>query len=513
MLSSSSKDMEIPVNRRYKIKSLESLKSYLATTTDYTLDEVSNKYRKDLPKIIKVIHKNSVAQNIEKLSVPIAISSNNSHMTAKDALVAVSKETKFSLVFKYANLADAKSSLSALTGQNSTQSGMMNQSSSNIGVFDNAIINFYGNSLADFFSYIENSFDVYVDVDYEKKQIVVSQIKASFLKLALSDVFIESKVSQETGSTENNGGKLTTSNIYIKMYEELKKKLDAVFGAGGSVGGVSSAVSLSEFYKINSNNGEVLVVAGREKLDRAQQVVNNFNESYSRSVYVDFRIYEVLVYNDNRLGTKITGGNDKFNINLNNEASSILDITQTKGALSLTTFIDSLHKYGHVIKGYRVSSRMTNNIPKSLQLTTMDEYVSSITDNTTTTTGTTNTQISNETTTLTYGKTITMKPSVYSDSCAIEIDFKSTGKPSLQTRTLGTNQIEIATNKTNDIFRDIVRLKDKETVILNIVQDSISADEYSGVIPIEDFIVGGTSDKSFLKRETIYILSLKGVAN
>lgn len=518
MLSSSSKNMEIPINRRYKIKSLENLKSYLSTVSDFTIDVIDNKFRKDLPKMIKIIHKNSVLQNIEKLSVPIAISSNNSQMTAKDALVSVSRETKFSLVFKYANIIDAKSALGALSGQNMMVVGNSgSQGFQNVSVFDSAIINFQGNNLADFFSYIENSFDVYVDVDYEKKQIVVSQLKASFLKLALSDVFIESKETQPGGgkSTESSGGKLTTSAIYIKMYEELEDKLNAVFGMASGGMAVNATTGASEFYKINSNNGEVLIVAGRGKLEQAQQVINNFNESYSRSVYVDFRIYEVLVYNDNRLGTKLDGVGNNFNMSLNSEASSILDFTRTNnsGTFTLTTFLDSLHKYGHVIKGYKVSSRLTNNIPKSLQLTTVDEYISSITDNTTTTTGATNTQISNETTTLTYGKTIMMKPSIYSDSCAIEIDFQSTGKPSLQTRMLGANQIEIATNKTNDIFRDIVRLKDNETVILNVVQDSFAASDYSGVVPIEDFIVGGTSDKSFIKKETVYVISLKGVSD
>ncbi|MDD5373323.1 MAG: hypothetical protein PHO62_07865 [Sulfurimonas sp.] len=513
MLDSGSKNMEIPINKRFKIKSLEDLKSYLSTTTDYTVEVASNKFRVDLPKMIRIIHKNSVLQNIVKQSIPLSIVSQNSHMTAKDALVAVSKETKFSLIFKYANLANAKTSLDALSGQGVSNFGGAGGQNLNVGIFDNAIINFQGNNLADFFSYIENSFDVYVDVDYEKKQIVISQIKANFLKLALSDVFIESKESQTTGSNDNkSGGKLTTSNIYIKMYKELENKLNAVFGlSSGATTGAAQATN--EYYKIDSNNGEALIVAGREKLERAREVINSFNENYSKSVYVDFRIYEVLVYNDNRLGSKISGSSGRFNMNLNSEASSVLDFTRTTGTLTLNTFIDSLHKYGHVIKGYRVSSRMTNNIPKSLQLTTMDEYVSRITDNTTTATGVTNTQISNETTTLIYGKTITMKPSVFSDSCAIEIDFQATGKPSLQTRNLGNNQIEIATNKTNDIYRDIVRLRNNETVIVNTIQDSMAASEYSGVVPIENFIIGGTSDKSFLKRETIYIISLKGVSD
>lgn len=513
MLSKNSKNINIPSNEKYLIKSYDGLVEYLNTTTSYTLIITKNKYRKDLPKIIQVVHKKSVAKDIKKLSLPIEITSLGGTVTAKDALVLVAQKIKFSLIFKYNDFKEAKKSLSVSQGANN---GF-------ISIFDNSVINFYGNTLPDFFSYIEESFDVFVFVDYVKKQIIISKYKTSFFKLVVADINMESKKTSTgnasgstgvgrggKGSTSLNGGvsgKLYESKSVIKMYKELEEKLNKVFKSrnGASFG------SNEEYYDINNNNGEVLVVAGEETTKKAKRIIENFNKSYTKSIYLDFRIFEVLVYKRNTLGSKISSQGEKLNAN-SDVAGGFVGfmnyLTKINGS-SFGVTLKSIQDYGHIVKGYRAYGRAINNIPKSLQLSIQEEYVSSIVDNTTTTTGTVNTQISNVTSSLSYGKTITFKPKMHDSSASVEIEYESIGKPDLKNRKIGNNEIEIAKNKTNKKIREVVNLRDGETVIVNLIEDTISSKNYKGTIPIDDFILGGESGREYIKTETIFLFTIK----
>jgi hypothetical protein len=521
MLADGSKNIDIPINSKFKIDSFQTLVMFLEATTDYTLIIKQNKYRKDLPKIIEVVHKKSVQNDIDKHSVPIEIKSSNSTMTAKDALVAIAKSIKFSLVFKHNDFPETKT-LTKNNG-NSFQTTQTNSGSGDVTIFDNAIINFYGDTLSDFFNYIENSFDVFINVDYGKKQIVVSKIKTSFLKLAMPNIELTTEsTSGSAGLTSTGGGQtvegaMIESTIAIKMYEQLEEKLSKIFNndSNSQMGGVNSnSTSSREYYDIDTNNGEVLIVAGHEKLERSRKVIDSFNESYSKNVYVDFRVYEVLVYAENKLGSAFSGTSDKFSLNVNPEVTGFMSyLDSITDTFTLKSTLESLHTYGHILKGYKAESRLINNIPKSIQLITSDDYVSKITNNTTTSTGTVNTELSNEVATLQYGKTITLKPKVYDDSCAIEIDYESSGKPNMKDRVIGSNTIQISENKTKDKYRDIVRLKNKETVIINVIEEFVSANDYKGLLPIQNFVVGGSEKNQYLKKEIIFLLSLNQIGD
>lgn len=540
MLDKNAKNIDIPINSKYKIDSYSSLIRFLETTTDYTLVMKDNKYRKDLPKIIDLVHKKSVQLNIDKHSIPIEIKSANSSMTAKDALVTIAKEIKFSVVFKHIDFPETKMIRKEIAGGSGTSmnsmsggmsGGMQSDSIQGISIFDNAIINFYGNTLSDFFHYIEDSFDVFVDVDYEKKQILISKLKTNVIKLSMPNIEIDSQNNASEGAATTGGfgaddggeisGDMIQSTISIKMYEQLQDKLDKVFGSssgasggstggmhGGSMGGMQGGQQL-EYFDIDVNNGEILIVSGREKLERARKAIESFNESYSKIVFVDFRVYEVLVYADSKLGVGVGGEKSGFNFLANPEVNGFMNyVAKASDSLSLDTTLESLHSYGHILKGYKASVRMIDNIPKSIQLTTSDDYISNITNNLTTTTGTINTETSNTTSTLKYGRTITLKPKTYDNEAVIEINYENSGKPNLKDRTIGNDTIQISENKTKDKYRDIVKLKNKETVIVNVIEEFVSADDYSGVVPLENFIIGGNKKNEYVKKEIIFILSL-----
>ncbi|MDD3466316.1 MAG: hypothetical protein PHE67_04125 [Campylobacterales bacterium] len=514
ILEKNTKNIDIPVNSKFKISSFWDLVTFLTLTTDYTLVINENRYRKDLPKIVEVVHKDSVKNNISKHSVPIKIRSSNGAMTAKDALVSIAQEIKFSIVFKHVDFPEVK------TLRKNSSMGMQNPSeglSAVATIFDNAIINFYGDSLSDFFNYIESSFDVFIDVDYDKKQILISKLKTNVLKLAMPNIELTSQnngSSAVEGGTDGVNGTLIESKIAISLYAQLQEKLEKVFsGTAGTTqfGGTGSGgQTQQEYFDIDTNNGEVLVVAGKEKLERAREAIDSFNEAYSKIIYADFRVYEVLVFADNKFGTGIQGAKEGFSLNANQEVVGFMAYAaKITDSLSIETTLESLHTYGHILKGYKASARLIDNIPKSIQLTTADDYVSKITNNVTTSTGTINTETSNEISTLNYGKTITLKPKSHDDFCVVEIDYESSGKPNLKDRVIGTNTIQISENKTKDKYRDIVKLKSKETVIVNVIEEFVSANDYKGVLPIENFIIGGSKKDQYLKKEIIFLLSLQ----
>jgi hypothetical protein len=495
MLAIGSKNIDIPVNTYFKVKSLDHLNEYMKTTTKYCIEIIKNKYRKDLPKIVRVIHKESIKDNLDKYSIPMEISSTFSTISAKDALVKIAQSIKFSLVFKYTDFPEIKFK---------ANSNIDNA----VSVFDNSIINFYGETLFDFISYIEKSYNVFVDVDYSQKEILISKYKTLSKKLELSDLELSSINEGGSGETEVKGKVANTSSL-IKLHDEVFNKLEKVFT------GSNRNLADKEYFYINKNTGDVLLVASRDKMEKAVQVIDTFNETYSKSVLVDVNVYEVMVYKNNRYGTSISHNTNTSSFS-SGSISSFVDFVANRGYESgsngaIDIGIESVAQYGHIVRGYSTTARLTNNIPKSSLLTTMEEYISSVTESTTIQDGISLTSVSNTTSSLSYGKTITMKPSISDDICTIELDYEAVSQPRLVEKNMGDNTIQLITDSNSNIYRDIVRIKEGEKIVLNSISDYIKVSDYEGIVPVENFIIGGVSDGSYIKKETIYVMSVKKI--
>ena len=195
---------------RLNIDSFDKLKKYIEDSTNYTLIIKKNKYKKNRVKQVSVISKSSIKNSI--LDIPFSF--DGEIKTAYDMLQEISKISKFNLI--------VKSSAKNLSSKN-----MIDRSSSSYlkNLFQNSKMSLKGTNISSFLELFSKTFNVYIDVDYDSKTIVIQKLKHKVFHTVMSNIDYSGtldaskSLSNDVGSTDSqNAIKSTIKRIKIINY-------------------------------------------------------------------------------------------------------------------------------------------------------------------------------------------------------------------------------------------------------------------------------------------------------
>lgn len=489
-LDKNTENINIPTSA-YKVKSFESLKSYIEATTDYTILISQNKYSADMPKIIEVVQKSQAKNSLQNIGIKFW-SNNSFGVSASDALSEVAEKTGFTVSTKQDDFDNEQKISNFLTETK---------------------INFKGNNVKDFLSYLENSFDLFIDVDYKRKIIYISKYKTEFFKVVPPNIDLSSSTANDTSNTNSSTTTTTGAtaaqtqsfqqNVNIKSYESLKQKLQTMF---------TTKQDSYSYFNLNELNGDLIVKANKSTLSDVATIIKNFNDSYMDDFRLAINVYEVLVSRKNNYGINADAllkgiKNTTISVNTGQASATPFLTAQTNlpNGSNIKTMVDALSTYGYVLSANGIDEMVSNNVPIELSLQSADEYVSSITVDTQTTNGVSTQSVSNTNSTVNSGYAMTVIPRISGEDIYLQIDYSQNKKPTLSDRTIGTNTITLATDYDQTKFKKFTNLKLGDVRLFSVVKYDES-DVYKGVVPIEDFILGGNANKSFVRREILVVV-------
>lgn len=506
-INNKSKDITIPaISNQFKvrIKDFEDLNSYVQDVLGSTLVITKNEFLSTKTKVVEIQDSKEHENSLAKIRMEINANNNN----FKEIMTLVSKTSGFNIIYGH----DIDMNLNDLN------------------------INYHGDNLQGLISYIEESFNLYVDIDYKHKVIKFEKYKKRYFDLVVSDNNINGTTDNESITAIQGGtalptttSKALTKTISIGLYKDLKENLNTLFSSRstgttnttlGATTGATTSTTSSSYYILNNTTGKIMVNADKVTMKAAEKVIDEFNDSFAKQVKVNLEVFEVMVSNDKNFGIdgkfsydlknskSFESGSNISGSITNNVAANIFTFNKIDNKFPMEVFISSLNSVGKIVNSNSYFMMTRNHIPYNKRIVTSTDYVKSVrtTTNTGTTTITSTQESTQETNTANEGFTITMIPNIVGENISLNINPNITQLLEMKDEIYNNSKITLP--KTNaENFTSEVILKDGEKFVIGSVTTYEKADNYKGVLPIENFAIGGNNGSSFLRKETVFVLS------
>jgi len=489
-------NITIPKNINSKlihITNFNNLKRYIEDTTNYTIKIISNKFIKDRVKKVKVINKSAAKAGFDEIKFKV-----NGKESISSALSRIGTLLGYSISYDR-----------DLTDQNNIANNTPNNTNTNQNDFRKQDVVFNGNSVSDFLNFIEQNFNVYCDVDYNKKIISIKKYKTKIFNIialnyktqqTLSNNGITSNSSSQSSqlgtsqSAASNTAKQTiTSDIMTTLKNNITNLLDK---------DTESKVTFSK------ESGTVMVRTTNQNMQEIKKYINRINSIYAKQVKITVSIYEFVLNRKYNIGTDLSDISKSLNFKTSNLSKSILKYTNTHSGHTIGANLNLNNDFMRYAKSYIYTQIFMNDIAKNMVIQNSQDYIKSITATTTTNTATTTSKNINIAT-VTDGTNINILPKIIGNKISLNIYIKINSINQLSQVSDGAGgTIYLPDIDEKNIPSQII-MTSGEKRLVGAYQTYQDVKTYNGVAPIEDFIIAGKSGKKFIKKEIFIVLEAK----
>lgn len=365
--------------------------------------------------------------------------------------------------------------------------------------FQNSIVSISSKNLKDALNSLGHAKDVFVDIDYDKEVINITRYKDSVIELNIP--LLDIKSSSQTSNQETTGESKVENNAQIVLYDELDKMLKNIIS--------NDKIST---YHIDKASGLVFLKSTKSIENTVRAVAKAYESTFSKEAVIEFERIELLLNKNREYGI----GSITDDRQTNTGAGVVREIG-TDGAINFTS--DNLtrllkitakanNEIGKILNYSKNMLVLKNNIPTVQSITDNTDYVEKIE---TTIDSDTNTRTSDVTVnTLKEGTSITAMAKISRDK--IFLNITPTIKKLIEFGEVSVDGTMIKLPQYNDQSYNIsreIRLGETSIVGSIIVHDDTK--NYQGILPVEGFAIGGSDSKSYVRREIVYVVTLKNI--
>lgn len=368
--------------------------------------------------------------------------------------------------------------------------------------FQNSVVQISSRDLQDALNSLAQSKDVYVDVDYDKEAINISRYKDVVIELNIP--ILDMSSSSQTSNQETAGGESKIENkSQIVLYEELDKMLKNII----STDKIST-------YHIDKASGLIFLKSTKSIENAVRTLAKAYEASFSKEAVIEFERIEVLLNKSREFGVlgadvTRTGNGTSWNVGpLTPEATGALGFETINPIRNLRMLADSKNDIGRMLNYSKNMIVLKNNIPSVQAITDNTDYVEKIE---TTRDADTKERTSDVTVnTLKEGTSITAMAKISRDK--IFLNIAPTIKKLIAFKEVSVDGTTIQLPQYNDQSYNVSKeVKLGETSIVGSIIVHDDAKNYNGILPIESFAIGGKDSKSYVRREIVYVITLREI--
>jgi len=341
-----------------------------------------------------------------------------------------------------------------------------------------------------------------VDVDYDKEAINISRYKDVVIELNIP--LLDMSSTSQTSNQETTGGESKIENkSQIVLYEELDKMLKNII-----------ATDKISTYHIDKASGLIFLKSTKSIENAVRTLAKAYEASFSKEAIIEFERIEVLLNKSREFGilgadfTRI-GDGTSWNVGpLSAESTGALGFETVNPIRNLRMLADSKNDIGKMLNYSKNMIVLKNNIPSVQAITDNTDYVEKIE---TTRDADTKERTSDVTVnTLKEGTSITAMAKISRDK--IFLNIAPTIKKLITFKEVSVDGTTIQLPQYNDQSYNVSKeVKLGETSIVGSIIVHDDAKGYKGIVPIESFAIGGTDSKSYVRREIVYVITLKEI--
>ncbi len=381
--------------------------------------------------------------------------------------------------------------------------------------FQDSIVNINSQNLKNALDSLSSAKDVYVDIDYDKEMINIKRYKDTVIELNIPLLNITS--SNQTSSQEVSSKSSIKNNSKIALYEELNKMLKNIIA--------NDKIST---YHIDKASGLIFLKATKSVESAVRTVAKAYELSFSKEATIEFERIEIALNKNRKYGIshailqqrgdtrvpfpiKQVDANEDIALKLN--PGGLIKKLTGKSLLGkdLTSIIDitaqAQNGIGKVLNYSKNVMVLKNNLPTVQSVSQNTDYIKEIKR---TTDDKDKVTVDVTIDTLKDGNSILAIAKISRDKIFLSLTPTVKRLIKMDNRQFGTDVIELPqyNEQSYNISREVAL---GETAIVGSVIVHDDAKNYEGILPVEGFVLGGKDSKSYVRREIIYVVTVKNI--
>jgi len=520
-LQKEQEDLTIPPSA-IKLKNFADLQLYVEDTLEQNIFITKNAAIKDRLKIVKV--RDIGAKKLDLNKIPFTLNGQISTVKALKLLEEI-PEFSFSINIKFEDFEYKSEEEGSSSASGSSKS--QNQ------LFDETAILFNGNTVGNFFDYLREKQNLFIDVDYEKKIVKIYKYKQEFVQLTTGNVQIKGTLADgntqvTSGTSSGSGGSSSGSggtsgggmerNVDIDIIKRVKEVLDIEIANSKAKGNKRIYANVVE------QSGTVVMYADADTIKNIQKQINRFNLDYSDSIEIEYFAFDIFLDKsyvfESGLTRNVTSTKDGVDKTQTLDFNSVLSSTmasatkKTGDGVNYSVLLNSLDKYGFVSSQKHKKWVVRNHIPKNDNESSSSRYLKDIKIvQPTVQGGTPETQT--ESAEILEPQNFDIVAHLNNGKIAVQIKQSQGKLISMQDIKSGTTILNNPKTESKSESID-AQIKDGDSYVTTTNREIRSAKEYRGILPTDILltkIVGGGIDDGFVYKNSYVIITAKKISN
>lgn len=366
--------------------------------------------------------------------------------------------------------------------------------------FKEDIISIKTDNLLDAIDTLANNKNFYVDIDYNEKKIHLSKYKDVVIELNIP--MLNLKTSNTTSSQELSGENKVENQSSLYLYDELNQILTNIIKND----------TTSSFH-IDKSSGLIYLKSTKATEEAVRNVTKAYEESFSKEAVIEFERIE-LILNKNQIygiASLIATGKDAQGGTTTGTISSNSPNITAEGSLSFSklTSLTAIanNQIGYLLNYSKNLIVLKNNIPTVQSLSQNTDYISQLNKTVSENNSVSTSVVVN---TIKDGTSITAVAKISRDKIFLNISPSIKKFIKFNNATFETSTIQLPEYK-DQSYNISKEINLGESVIVGSIIVHDDAKDYTGILPIDSFAIGGTDSKTYVRREIVYAVTLKSL--
>ena len=363
--------------------------------------------------------------------------------------------------------------------------------------FQNSIISVSSKNLKDALNSLGHAKDVFVDIDYDKEVININRYKDIVIELNIP--LLDLKSTNQTSNQETSGESKVENSSQIVLYDELDKMLKNII----STDKIST-------YHIDKASGLIFLKSTKSVENAVRTVAKAYESSFSKEAVIEFERIELVLNKNREYGIGSVGDDRQTNtgdgVIKNIGENGAFSFTSDNATRLLKVAATANNEIGRILNYSKNVLVLKNNIPSVQSISQNTDYIEKI--ETTVTEGVSTSEATVNT--IKDGTSVTAMAKISRDKIFLNITPNIKKLLKISEAKVGDSTIQLPqyNDQSYNISREITL---GETSIVGSIIVHDDAKEYQGILPIEGFAIGGTDSKSYVRREIVYVVTLKTI--
>lgn len=379
-------------------------------------------------------------------------------------------------------------------------------------------------TIREFLDFFAQSNNYYLDFNYSNKTINLSKFKSKIFRFkGAKEKYVYKNtvgVDMSIGSNSSSGGSGGNSD---NSGVEVTDTYDLITNLKENLKTIIPTQNENEYFNIIPESGHIVVSTTQKKMLKIEKIINSINDDSFKNIYIKVTLLQTKLNNSHQRGVNWGYVKEKLDNSGNiigitqgaingklTELTSAIDdgaFFKFRGTNGLSAIVQALNEFGDTGIAYQVSATTTNNVPATMNIANVQDYIYRTEIDNSSETPT----ISAEQNEVEGGKFLYVKPSVYDDEIRISLSILDRQINPFEKHEFQNSGYLQSKNLDKKLMSYNLTLKTGEKIIIGGFMEKTMNSKYGGLGNNPEFSLGemfGIKGQNFKSEELALMLEV-----